>query len=166
MPESARPELLRQTYGREAVNRLSESVESTLAGARAALESFYHAFNNRDLELFGQVWLDDPGIQLNNPLGGIMRGYWEISALYEGIFHGPARVWVEFHDIMEYAQTGTVIFAGRERGVFSKGEEDVPLEIRTTRIFVFGDGAWRQVHHHGSIDDPALLQRYQEAVRG
>lgn len=166
MPGIAKPELLQQTYGREAANRLSESGDATTAGARSALETFYHAFNNRDMEVFRQVWLDDPGIQLNNPLGGIMRGYREISALYEGIFNGPARVWVEFHDIMEYAQPGAVIFAGRERGVFSKGGEDVALEIRTTRIFTHGNGAWRQVHHHGSIDDPALLQRYQQAVRG
>ena len=27
------------------------------------------------------------------------------------------------------------------------------------------DGQWLQVHHHGSIDDPTLLARYQTAVR-
>ena len=28
------------------------------------------------------------------------------------------------------------------------------------------DGRWQQVHHHGSIDDPDLLSRYQRAVLG
>jgi hypothetical protein len=26
------------------------------------------------------------------------------------------------------------------------------------------DHRWRQVHHHGSIDDPALLDRYQSTL--
>jgi len=26
------------------------------------------------------------------------------------------------------------------------------------------DGKWKQVHHHGSIDDPRLLAQYQSAV--
>ena len=38
------------------------------------------------------------------------------------------------------------------------------LAFRTTRIFRFMDRHWRQVHHHGSIDDPALLDRYQSAL--
>jgi hypothetical protein len=39
------------------------------------------------------------------------------------------------------------------------------LQIRTTRIFAYA-GTWVQVHHHGSIDDPAALAAYQQAVRG
>ncbi|HWX66109.1 MAG TPA: hypothetical protein VNZ27_06710 [Rhodanobacter sp.] len=27
------------------------------------------------------------------------------------------------------------------------------------------DGAWRQVHHRGSFDDPGLLVAYRETVR-
>jgi hypothetical protein len=25
-------------------------------------------------------------------------------------------------------------------------------------------GAWRQLHHHGSIDEPAMLAEYQRAI--
>jgi ketosteroid isomerase-like protein len=40
------------------------------------------------------------------------------------------------------------------------------LAIRTTRIFRRdGSGRWRQVHHHGSIEDAKLLAAYQAAVR-
>jgi hypothetical protein len=39
------------------------------------------------------------------------------------------------------------------------------LAIRTTRVFRRVEGAWRQVHHHGSMDDPALLRAYQDLVR-
>jgi hypothetical protein len=33
------------------------------------------------------------------------------------------------------------------------------------RAFRRAGGRWRQVHHHGSIDDPDLLGAYQQAVR-
>jgi hypothetical protein len=39
------------------------------------------------------------------------------------------------------------------------------LNIRTTRIFQLMDGRWRQMHHHGSIEDAKLLGDYQNAVR-
>lgn len=55
---------------------------------------------------------------------------------------------------------------GRERGFFRLGEEEVDLAIRTNRVFVKMEKRWRQVHHHGSIDDPELLARYQKAVSG
>ena len=92
----------------------------------------------------------------------------EIRELYRRIFAGPAQVWVELHGLVEYFTTGTVVFAGRERGEFVRDGQTVPLAIRTTRIFqYFGpESGWRQVHHHGSIDDPEALACYQRAVRG
>jgi hypothetical protein len=30
----------------------------------------------------------------------------------------------------------------------------------------YQDGGWRQYHHHGSIDDPAALRAYQQAIQG
>ena len=55
---------------------------------------------------------------------------------------------------------------GRERGYFRLGGEEIALAIRTSRIFQKNDGRWRQVHHHGSIEDPQLLAKYQAAVLG
>jgi len=39
------------------------------------------------------------------------------------------------------------------------------LNVRTTRIFQLINGRWRQMHHHGSIEDAKLLADYQNAVR-
>ena len=77
-------------------------------------------------------------------------------------------MWVEFHDVVEYVDGTSVVFAGRERGEFTRDERTVPLAIRTSRFFqYFGpELGWRQVHHHGSIDDAEALDRYQRAVRG
>jgi len=54
---------------------------------------------------------------------------------------------------------------GRERGDFCLGETRVEFEIRTSRIYQLIDGTWKQVHLHGSIDDPGLLDQYQKAIK-
>ena len=73
-------------------------------------------------------------IQLNNPLGGILRGDEATSALYRKIFDGPARVWVALSDIVEFAPDDMVVFTGRETGEFSLSDQSLVLSIRTSRI--------------------------------
>lgn len=154
------------TYGRGARQCLDRTRDAGPAGAHAALETFYYAFNQRSLPVMREVWWDDPAVQLNNPLGGIVRGIEAISEVYARVFTGTARVWVEFGDILRYDSPDVVMFAGRERGEFAVAGASVPLTIRTTRVFGYRDGTgWRQLHHHGSIDDPDLLRDYQRAVR-
>jgi len=130
-----------------------------------ALVEFYAAFNGRDLALMAQNWASTDDIAMDNPLGGIMRGWSEIRAVYERIFRGPAEVSVEFHDYTLHEGGEMAYAVGRERGRFRRGDTELALAIRTSRIFRRIDGRWRQVHHHGSIEDPELLQRYQSAVR-
>src|SRR5487761_2030731 len=112
-------------YGRAAKNRIAASRQHTLDGARALVETFYYAFNQRDMDVFAQVWANHELIQLNNPLGGILRGYEAIANLYCGIFTGPARVWVELNDIVEFQSDDMVVFAGRETGEFTKDGKTV-----------------------------------------
>ena len=59
--------------------------DAASAGARAALESVYHAFNQRSIEVFDAVWAPDDLISLDNPLGGTLRGIEDIWGLYQGM---------------------------------------------------------------------------------
>ena len=142
----------------------SESKQD-LAKPIKALSVFYEAFNNRDLEKMANSWAQTDEIAMDNPVGGIKRGWEEIKAVYERIFNGKARVYVEFYDYTIHQQGEMFYAVGRERGEFRIGETVVDLAIRTSRIFQLMEGQWRQVHHHGSIDEPELLARYQRAVR-
>jgi len=45
-----------------------------------------------------------------------------------------------------------------------KDKERMNLAIRTSRIYRMSNGKWRQIHHHGSIENPKLLAIYQETV--
>jgi ketosteroid isomerase-like protein len=104
-------------------------------------------------------------VAIDNPLGGIRRGADVPHKMYEIVFKSPADVYVEFWDYT-IDRVGDVFWAiGRERGTYRDGDAVKDLNIRTTRVFRLIDGRWRQVHHHGSIEDAKLLADYQNAVR-
>ncbi|HEY1605860.1 MAG TPA: nuclear transport factor 2 family protein [Allosphingosinicella sp.] len=130
-----------------------------------ALAEFYRAFNGRDLGLMARNWLDTDEAAMDNPLGGIKRGWDEIREVYRRVFSGSATVMVEFFDYTLHESGDTFLAVGRERGTLERADTRIELRIRTSRWFRRMDGRWRQLHHHGSIDDADLLARYQEAVR-
>jgi len=131
-----------------------------------ALVQFYFAFNSGDMQTMSDNWAQSDEISMDNPLGGIKRGWPEIRSVYEKIFNGPAEVYVEYFDYTIHETAEMFYAVGRERGYFRLGDEEITLAIRTSRIFRKIDGSWRQVHHHGSIEEPELLARYQAAVMG
>ncbi len=130
------------------------------------LIDFYEAFNARNLEHMAENWAQTDEDVMNNPLGGLARGWEQIRAVYERLFLGPMRVRVEFYDYTLHGTAELFYAVGRERGEAQIGDTVIELRIRTTRVYRLMDRRWRQVHHHGSIDDPALLARYQAAVKG
>jgi ketosteroid isomerase-like protein len=136
-----------------------------LSHPQQALAQFYRAFNSRDLKMIDENFAQTDEVAIDNPLGGIRRGADEPHKMYEGVFKSPADVHVEFWDYTIH-RAGDVFWAvGRERGTYHDGETVKNLNIRTTRIFQLVDGRWRQIHHHGSIEDAKLLDDYQNAVR-
>lgn len=158
-------QLLDFTYGPDSGNRLADTSDPSTAGAHAALETFYYALNNRDPAVLRANWSPDPLAQLNNPLGGILRGGDAIAELYNRIFSGQVRIQVTFQDIVEFAGESHMVFAGREEGHYLDPDgHPIPLHIRTSRYFRHLNGQWRQLHHHGSIDDPIALLAYQQSV--
>ena len=158
-------ELVDYGFGPAARSRPVEARLPGREGALAALETFYYALNGKDLETLVAGWADDPLVQLNNPIGGILRSRDAVRALYERVFAGSLNVQVTFGDAATYWQDDSVVFAGREVGTYQHPElGEQPLRIRTTRIFRYAD-AWQHIHHHGSIDDADALARYQQAVR-
>ena len=142
----------------------SESIEIKTSDPEFALIEFYRAFNSGDLDLMSKNWVQTEQSSMSNPLGGLKRGWESIKEVYESIFNGTAQVYVEFYGYTIHRSGVMFIAVGRERGYFQQGENKIDLLIRTSRTYQLDCGRWHQIHHHGSIDDPALLERYQEAV--
>lgn len=129
-----------------------------------ALCEFYRAFNAQDIALMARNWSGGGEVAAHDAAGGIRRGWPAIRALYERIFEGPAQVRVEYLDYTMHEAADLAFTVGRERGYLRWRGEETALAIRTSRLFRRIGGRWRQVHHHGSIDDPQLLALYRTAV--
>jgi len=130
-----------------------------------ALTEFYKAFNGRDFALMQKNWLNSEEIAMDNPLGGIKRGWEEIKEIYTRIFSGKAHVYVEYYDYSIIDIDGGFCAVGRERGSVTIGDKTLELAIRTSRVYKLIDGEYKQVHHHGSIENPTLLEAYQTLVK-
>lgn len=130
----------------------------------SALLQFYKAFNHTDMTLMEHNWWHDDQVSMSNPLGGVKRGWNEIREVYQRIFNGPAQVYVEFYDYSIYQIDNMFCAVGKERGYFKLGDVDIELAIRTSRSYIRQGTEWRQLHHHGSIDQAELLDAYQQAV--
>lgn len=142
----------------------SENLENVVDSKLRALINFYKAFNQRDLKLMQSVWLNTDEASMNNPVGGIMRGWNNIESVYDKIFNGKAKVYVEFYDFTFHSTDNMFLVTGRERGFFEKGNTKIDLVIRTSRVFIKENGDWKQIQHHGSIDNPDLLKKYQDGI--
>ena len=153
-------------------NMLTDTAMPGIAGARAALETFYFAFNTRSPDLYQQIWADDPLTQVYSPVAGMVRGSATIAALAQRMFSGPAQVQTVLEDIVAYITPELVVFTGREHGAYSPDGEHEAMsdlsEVRSICIFRFiaEQGGWRQVYHHVSLDDTDQLVQFQRAVRG
>jgi SnoaL-like domain len=133
----------------------------------SALSQFYRALNSRDMLLMDQNWDASDDVVMDNPLGGIKRGWPEIRSVYARLFATRGRFQFEFYDYTLQRYAEAFIAIGRERGHLEvAGGDAIELAIRTTRVFRWTGERWRQVHHHGSIDNPEMLARYQKAVLG
>lgn len=142
----------------------SESLSNIENDKLKALISFYKAFNFCDMNLMQKVWLDSEEASMNNPVGGIMRGWDKIESIYDKIFNGKAKVYVEFYDFTLHSTENMFLVTGRERGYFENENTKIDLAIRTSRVFIKRNDGWKQIQHHGSIDNPELLKKYQEAI--
>jgi len=141
-----------------------QETKPDVASPYSALVNFYNAFNNQNFELMESNWLPTEEASMSNPLGGIKRGWDEIKDVYQRIFDGEANVTVEFYDYSIHSTKSMFIAVGRERGTLEINNEIIELAIRTSRAYCLHNNQWKQIHHHGSMDNPEMLATYQTTL--
>ncbi|WP_296359145.1 nuclear transport factor 2 family protein [Ramlibacter sp.] len=134
--------------------------------AGQALSLFYAALNAKDMAGMQRCWSAADDCSMDNPLGGIARGWSDIQAVYARLFGSAASYRFSFHDYSFHAFSDTFLVVGRERGWFEKDGQRLELAFRTSRLFRLEAGAWHQFHHHGSAEDARMLAAYQALVLG
>jgi len=129
-----------------------------------AVHEFYQAFNSRSLRLMQKNWSHSDTVCMANPIGGIRRGWKEIEEGYRKIFGSNHNVYVELYDFQFISTDQMFVINGRERGKLQSGNIELELKIRTSRIYQLEGATWKQVVHHGSMDDADLLKEYQKII--
>lgn len=140
--------------------------EAGYGGAIDALIEFYQAFNHANMAALQANWCAGDTPSMDNPIGGIRRGWASIGDGYLKLFGGQASVQVTFHDFTSQGGKDWHLFVGRERGMCKTPKEQLTVAFRTTRWFVRENDAWRQLHHHGSVENPQMLAAYQRLIFG
>ena len=91
-------------------------------GALDALIDFYRSFNASDLNALAANWADGEAPSMDNPIGGIRRGWPAIKEGYAKLFNGSATVRVAFHDFVAQGNNDFHLFVGREKGYCETAE--------------------------------------------
>jgi len=126
---------------------------------------FYRAFNNKDLAGLRNNWATSGGLMIYNPGGGVRKSWEEIEVIYKGIFNAEFNVKAEFSDYTVVNFPNVFVVYGKETATISNGAaEPAVIDVRITRIYNLISGAWKQIHLHGSIDNPEALALYQRVT--
>jgi ketosteroid isomerase-like protein len=146
-------------------DRLEDTTIPGIEGARAALETFYYAFNGRSPDLLQKIWAEDPLAQLVSPFG-FLRGSTDIKASYARIRDAPVQIQTVLEGIVVYYTPNLAIFTMRERGTAAHCGNTEPAEGRTLCIFRFleSQGGWRLIYHQVSLTDPETFARLRGEV--
>ncbi len=133
-----------------------------------SLTQFYFAFNDRDVFLMSANWamqLPELELSLADSGGKVRRGWNEIRAYYDAIFKSSFRMRLSLPEYTLHQHPEVTFAVGVEHAVLTKeGGEVLEFSIRSTRILKRIGGRWKQVHYHGSIDDPEALKALQELL--
>jgi SnoaL-like domain len=143
-------------------NMLAATAVPGIKGARAALETFYYAFNTRSVDLLKQIWADDPLTQLVSPFG-FLRGSANNAAAYGQMPTAPVQMQTVLEDIVAYTTPTLAVFTMRENGTASQHNGMTELTGRTSCVFSFiaSQSGSRLIYHQVSINDPDSLTRLQ-----
>jgi ketosteroid isomerase-like protein len=137
---------------------------SELSEPELAIYGFYKAFNEKNMAAITKIWANTEDITIENPAGGIRRGWSDLKWAYGKVLGSPAKVSAEFYDYTIHIAGEVFWSVGRERIFLNISGDDITMSVRITRIFRMIDGKWRLVHLHGSFEDPDMLRKYQQVT--
>lgn len=112
----------------------------------AANQSFYAAFEARDLDAMSDVWEHSDRVACTHPGWSTLRGWGAVSASFLSLFTGSEHL--QFILTAERAEVGAdVAWVSCDENILSTGASGT---VASVNVFVrHGDG-WRMVVHHGS----------------
>ena len=115
----------------------------------AAEAAFYRAFEDRNAEVMGRLWLDGPGVACIHPLAAPLTGYNAVIAGWKSLFDGAGHFRVRAECVAALAQGDTVFRIVHEHLTLGEEVGSRP-PILATNAYRKTPQGWRMVLHHAS----------------
>lgn len=116
--------------------------DTVIEAVLAANDSFYRAFNQRDLEAMDMLWSRSPEVTCIHPGWNILTGRDEVMESWEAIMSNPAQPRMVSGGASPKVHGDCAVVVCRE---LVGGQP-----LIATNVFVREGVDWRLVHHHGS----------------
>ena len=117
---------------------------------RKANESFYRAFESRDVREMEKVWAAGDNIQCGHPGWRVLRGWNAVMESWRCIFENSPAIRFNLTDVSIEIR-GALGWVTLYENLNSSVEgQNLSATILTTNIFEKGAEGWRMILHHGS----------------
>jgi ketosteroid isomerase-like protein len=128
------------------------------AAVAAANSAYYAAFESRDLDEMAEVWERTDRATVTHPGWPTLHGWARVAGSWDAIFANTAFIqFVLTDEVVHVAGDAAWVTCDEnilQSGSSREGGEDLAElqggRVAAVNIFVFDDGRWRMVLHHGS----------------
>lgn len=136
------------------IDRINENSPLKKMTDRQALldanESFYRAFEKRDLDAMTKIWSQGTASLCIHPGRQAIEGWQQIRASWEKIFKATHYLEIDL-DIVRvevYENFGYIVAI--ENLLQINGGRKLKAQSMATNLFEYLGGSWYLIHHHGS----------------
>ena len=116
----------------------------------AANESFYKAFNARDLDAMKNVWGSYEKVTCVHPGWVPLNGHKPIIDSWEGIFKNSGNMDIQATDVSVTTSEGLAWVSCVEKLYTIATHGVLASKVFSTNLFQLNEGAWKMIMHHAS----------------
>lgn len=118
--------------------------------ALAANESFYKAFNARDLSAMKEVWSSCQNVTCVHPGWSPLNGFDPIMDSWQGIFKNSGNMDIQISDVNVVASEYLAWVSCVEKLYTIASHGVLASKVFSTNLFKLDDGKWEMIMHHAS----------------
>jgi ketosteroid isomerase-like protein len=116
----------------------------------AANESFYKAFNARDLDAMKRAWGSHEKITCVHPGWAPLNGIEPIIDSWQGIFKNSGNMDIQITDVRVTMSEGLAWISCIEKLYTIATNGVLASQVYSTNLFQLSEGDWKMIMHHAS----------------
>ena len=116
----------------------------------AANESFYKAFNARDLDAMKKIWSSNEKVTCVHPGWEPLSGLELIIDSWQGIFKNSGNMDIQATDVSVTTSEGLACVSCVEKLYTIATHGVLASKVFSTNLFQLNEGSWKMIMHHAS----------------